>query len=122
VSRGSPRSGARFGSRRIAPDRTGRQASYGMYDRVAHDPLMTHGEKTEIKKRARQGRHIVEQLIVEFRARHARETVDPGTVMVRTLRTLVTRIETVEQVSEDQLAELRTLSRELGKQLRRLDQ
>jgi hypothetical protein len=94
-----------------------------MYDRVAHDPLMTQGEKAEIKKHARRGRHIVDQLITEYRGRHLSEaTTDRGEIAVRTLRTVVARIEAVESVNEDQLMELRTLHRELSKQLRRLDQ
>jgi hypothetical protein len=112
-----------WGKVRIAADRAGRQASYGMYDRVAHDPLMTQGEKAEIKKHARRGRHIVDQLITEYRGRHLSEaTTDRGEIAVRTLRTVVARIEAVESVNEDQLMELRTLHRELSKQLRRLDQ
>jgi hypothetical protein len=112
-----------WGKVRIAADRTGRQASYGMYDRVAHDPLMTQGEKAEIKKHARRGRHIVEQLITEYRGRHlSGAATDRGEIAVRTLRTVVARIEAVESVNEDQLMELRTLHRELSKQLRRLDQ
>lgn len=112
-----------WGRVRIGPDQAGRHASYGMYDRVAHDPLMTQGEKAEIKRQARRGRHIVDQLITEFRARHISGAVtDRGETVVRSLRTLVARIETVDQVSEDQLVELRTLSKELTRQLRRLDQ
>lgn len=111
-----------WGRVRIAPDRSGRQASYGMYDRVAHDPLMTRDEKSEIKKHARRGRHIVEQLIVEYRARHSSgRTTDRVATVVNRLRALVARIESVEQLSEAQLTELRELAKQLTRQLHRLD-
>jgi hypothetical protein len=58
---------------RIGPDPAGRSATYPLYDRVALDPLMTDGEKQDIRRHARRGRHIVAAMVGAFRSVHLAE-------------------------------------------------